>query len=68
MRPITTLPRRTTVEPILPGDFDHEFTEHVNRKRRSADLMDALWLLRWPLVAVLAFHLTLIAFAVWLVS
>jgi len=68
MRPITTLPRRTTVEPLLPGDFDHDFTEHVNRKRRRVDLMDALWLLRWPLVAVLAFHLTLVAFAVWLVS
>jgi len=68
MRPITTLPRRTTVEPILPGDFDDEFTEHVNRKRRRADLRGALWLLHWPLVAVLAFHLTLVAFAVWLVS
>jgi len=68
MTPITTLPRRTTVEPILPGDFDHDFTNHLNRKRRRADLMDALWLLRWPLVAVLAFHLSIISFAVWLMS
>ena len=68
MKPITTIPRRTTVEEIRPGDFDHDFTEHVNRKRRLTDMMDAAWTLRWPLVLVLAFHIALIAFAVWLVS
>ena len=68
MTPITTIPRRTTVEPILPGDFDHDFTEHVNRKRRRYDLLAAAWTLRKPLVLVLTFHLALIAFAVWLVS
>jgi hypothetical protein len=64
----TTLPRRTTVEPILPGDFDHDFTEHVNRKRRRYDLISAAWTLRWPLAIIIAFQITLIAFAVWLVS
>jgi len=67
MRPITTLPRRTTVEPILPGDFDDEFTNHINSKRRRYDLIEAAWTLRWPLVLFLAFHATLIGFAVWLV-
>jgi hypothetical protein len=64
----TTLPRRTTVEPILPGDFDHDFTKHVNRKRRRYDLISAASTLRWPLAIIIAFHITLIAFAVWLVS
>ena len=68
MTPITTLPRRTTVEPILPGDFDDDFTNHINSKRRRYDLLAAAWTLRWPLVLVLAFHLALITFAVWLVN
>lgn len=68
MTPITTIPRRTTVEPILPGDFDDDFTEHVNRKRRRYDLIEAAWMLRWPLVVFLTFHIALIAFTVWLVS
>jgi len=67
MTPITTIPRRTTVEEIRPGDFDDEFTEHVNRKRRRYDLISAAWTLRLPLVVILAFHATLIGFAVWLV-
>lgn len=68
MRPISILPRRTTVEPLLPGDFDDDFTDHVNGKRRRDDLRSALWTLRKPLAAVLSFHLALIVFAVWLVS
>ena len=66
MKPIATLPRRTTVEPILPGDFDHDFTEHVNRKRRSDDWSEAIWTLRLPIVVFFAFQIGLIAFAVWL--
>lgn len=65
---ITNLPRRLTVEPILPGDFDDEFTNSVNSKRRRDDLRSALWTLRKPLASVLAVHFALIAFAVWLVS
>ena len=64
----TTLPRRTTVEPLMPGDFDDSFTNSVNSKRRRDDLWNAVWTLRKPLAAVIAFHLALIAFAVWLVS
>ena len=68
MTPIPYPPRRITVEPLLPGDFDDEFTNHINSKRRRYDLIEAAWTLRWPLVLVLAFHISLIAFAVWLVS
>ena len=64
----TTLPRRTTVEPLAPGDFDHDFTDCVNRRRRRYDLIAAAWTLRWPLAWIMAFHLTLITFAIWLVS
>lgn len=64
----TDLPRRTSVEPLLPGDFDDAFTNHINRKRRAEDVLNAAWTLRKPLAAVLAFHIALIAFTVWLVS
>ena len=67
MKTLTRLPRRTQVEPLQPGDFDDVFTAHVNAKRRSADLLDAAWTLRKPLLLVLAFHGALIVFAVWLV-
>jgi hypothetical protein len=63
----TTLPRRTTVEPLLPGDFDDNFTDYVNSKRRKADMISAAWTLRWPLAIIIAFHITLIAFAIWFV-
>lgn len=66
MTPITTLPRRTTVEPLRPGDFDHDFTNHVNFKRRSDDWSEAIWTLRLPIAVFFAFQLGLIAFAVWL--
>jgi len=66
MKP-TTLPRRLTVEPLAPGDFDYDFTDQVNRRRRRYDLI-AAWTLRWPLAIIIAFHITLITFAIWLVS
>lgn len=66
MRTLFTFRRPVTVEPLLPGDFDDEFTRHVNARRRRADLLAAARLLRPVLAALTVLLLAVAGLAAWL--